>query len=33
MGVIAGSAEKWSKTKQWKGGTAVGRHYEIHQFE
>ena len=28
MGVIAGSEEKWSKTKQWKWGTAVGRHYE-----
>ena len=33
MGVKAGSAEKWSKTKQWKWGTAVGRHYEIPQFE
>ena len=33
MGVIAGSAEKCSKTKQRKWGTAVGRHFESPQFE
>ena len=33
MGVIAGSAEKWSKTKQRKWGTALGRHYETPQSE
>ena len=33
MGVIAGSKVKWSKTKQCKWGTAVGRHYEIPQFD
>ena len=33
MGVITGSAEKRSKTKQWKWGTAVGRHYEFPQFK
>ena len=33
MGVIARSAEKWSKAKQRKWGTAVGRHYESPQSE
>ena len=33
MGVIARSAEKWSKTKQRQWRTAVGRHYEIPQSE
>ena len=33
MGVMAGSAEKWSTTKQRKWGTAVERHYEIPQSE
>ena len=33
MGVMAGSAETWCKTKQRKWGTAVGCHYEIPQSE
>ena len=33
MGVIAGSAEKWSKTKQRNWGTAMEHHYESLHFE